>query len=158
MPSTDRFLHFIEDIGLLFEESGMPRMMGRIIGHLLVCTPPHQTASQLVEGLSASKGSISTNTRALLTMGVIERMALPGQRATCIRIAPGTWQKLILAEQVRMRRYLEAAERGLVLLADSALEDRSRLVEFRDFFLFLETEYPLLLQHYTEWRAAREVR
>lgn len=37
--------HFIEDVGLLLEESGLPRMAGRILGLLLICNPPHQSPS-----------------------------------------------------------------------------------------------------------------
>ena len=51
---------FIEEVGLLFEQTGLPRMAGRILGWLLIANPPHQTTSHLTEALLASKASIST--------------------------------------------------------------------------------------------------
>ena len=32
-------IHFIEDIGLYFEQMGLPRMAGRILGALLISDP-----------------------------------------------------------------------------------------------------------------------
>ena len=151
-----RLRHFVEEMGLLWEGMGIPRMTGRIVGWLLVCDPAHQTAGELAHALAASKGSISTNTRALIQMGLIERMALPGKRATYFRISEGAWPRFVLTEHARMGLFREAADRGLSVLADAPEARRARLNEFRDLFLFLEREYPLLLQHYAEWRAARE--
>lgn len=151
-----RMRHFVEEMGLLWEESGIPRMRGRIIGWMMVCSPARQTASQLAEFLSASKGSISTNTRALLQMGILERVAVPGERATYFQISEGAWQRFIMAEMDRITLFREGAERGLALLADAPDERRSRLLEFHDLFSFIEREYPLLLQHYAEWQATRE--
>ena len=34
---------FIEEVGLLFERDGFPRMSGRIFGWLLISNPPYPT-------------------------------------------------------------------------------------------------------------------
>lgn len=68
---------FAEDVGLVFENIGLPRMAGRVLGWLLVCDPPHQSMLELVEALSASKASISNTTRMLIEIGLIERISLP---------------------------------------------------------------------------------
>ncbi|MFC1931980.1 GbsR/MarR family transcriptional regulator, partial [Chloroflexota bacterium] len=57
---------FVEEVGILFEQTGMPRMAGRILGWLSVSDSPHQTTDQLTKALMASKGSISTMTRFLI--------------------------------------------------------------------------------------------
>ena len=31
--------HFVEDISLYFEQMGLPRMAGRVLGVLLICDP-----------------------------------------------------------------------------------------------------------------------
>ena len=72
--------HFIEDFGLLFEESGHPRMAGRILGCLLISDQPYLSSTEISEILQASKGSLSTMTRFLLQMGLIERVGLAGHR------------------------------------------------------------------------------
>jgi hypothetical protein len=134
----------------------MPRMTGRIIGWLLICDPAEQTAAELANALSASKGSISTNTRMLVHLGVLERLSLPGERSTYFRIAPGAWERFIQGEIARVGLFREGAERGLKLLGDARPEHRARLTEFRDLFGFIEREYPLLLERYEAWRAGRE--
>jgi len=40
-------LHFIEDIGLFFEQLGLPRMAGRILGVLLISDPPAQSIDDI---------------------------------------------------------------------------------------------------------------
>ena len=40
---------FVEEAGIVFEQTGLPRMAGRIFGWLLICDPPHQSTDQLAE-------------------------------------------------------------------------------------------------------------
>src|SRR5512142_2974957 len=87
--------HFVEDVGLFFEQMGYPRMAGRILGWLLICDPPQQSSEQLAQVLLASKGSLSTMTRLLIQIGLIERVALPGERRDYFRLKPGAWPQLI---------------------------------------------------------------
>jgi len=60
---------FVEEVGIFFEQSSLPRMAGRILGWLMISNPPHQTTGELTQALLASKGSISTMTR-LLSSGL----------------------------------------------------------------------------------------
>ena len=74
-----RVERFVEELGVLLElEAGAPRMVGRVLGWLLVCEPPEQSAAELAERLQASRGSISAATRLLLRMGMIERVRTRG--------------------------------------------------------------------------------
>ncbi|HEX7974611.1 MAG TPA: MarR family transcriptional regulator, partial [Anaerolineales bacterium] len=77
--------HFVEEVALVFEEIGIARMAGRILGWLLISNPPHQSADELAEALQASKGSISTMTRLLIQADLIERIGLPGERRDYFR-------------------------------------------------------------------------
>lgn len=139
---------FIEDIGILYEEMGLPRMAGRIFGWLLVCEPPHQSAEELANIVEASKGSISSMTRLLIQVGLVERMGLPGRRGTYYRIIPGSWSGLVRARMSNLTAIRELAERGLDLIAGNDPESHSRLKELRDFHAFLEQEIPALLDRY----------
>jgi len=71
---------YAESWGLLFARWGLPRTAGRIWGWLFVCDPPEQTAMQLAEALHVSKASVSTNTRLLESLGLIERVGLNNDR------------------------------------------------------------------------------
>ena len=144
--------HFIEDAGLLFERSGMPRMAGRIIGWLLICNPPHQSLPDLAEILGASKASISTMSRLLLQMGVIERVALPGQRRDHYRLKSGAFDNVMQQHLHEVSDGLQLAERGLELVAHQPSEMRQRLKEARELYAFFDREYPALLERWEKER------
>lgn len=153
---TARLLHFAEETGLLWESMGAPRMSGRIVGWLLVCEPAAQTAGQIAEALSASKGSISTNSRALIRMGLIEKVAVPGERSTRLRIAPGAWRKSIAGKGTQLQIFMEHARRGLDTLGPTAPGRQSRLAEMYDIYQFFHDRYPQLLAEYDAWKATQE--
>jgi len=137
---------FAEEVGIVFEQTGMPRMAGRILGWLLISDPPHQSTEQLTKALLASKGSVSTMTRLLIQLGLIERISLPGVRRDYFRLRSDAWQHMIgrgLTEEIKMVRQL--AERGLRLLGDKTPVTRTWLEEMVDVYTFLEKEFPALL-------------
>jgi DNA-binding transcriptional regulator GbsR (MarR family) len=140
---------FAEEVGIVFEQTGMPRMAGRILGWLLIADPPHQSTEQITKALMASKGSISTMTRLLIQIGLIERLSLPGVRHDYFRLRSDAWQHMIgrgLTEEIKMVRQL--AERGLELLGDKTPVTKNWLEEMRDVYTFLEREFPTLLERW----------
>ena len=146
---------FIEDVGILYGEMGFPRMAGRIFGWLLVCEPPHQSAEQLATIVEASKGSISSMTRLLIQMGMVEKIGIPGRRDTCYRVRSGSWTELMKNHLENLTAMRKLAEQGLDLIVDRAQESQRRLRELRDFHAFLEREIPVLLDRYEQERKER---
>lgn len=144
--------HFVEEVGILFEQTGMPRMSGRILGWLMVSDPPHQTTGELSEALLASKGSISTMTRLLIRIGLIERISLPGQRRDHFRIKPGAWHQLLEDSLAQTTAFRQLMERGLVLLENKSQLTRQWLEEMRDMYAFFEREFPALLARWEQER------
>ena len=143
---------FIEDVGILYGEMGFPRMAGRIFGWLLVCEPPHQSAEQLANIVEASKGSISSMTRLLIQMGMVEKIGIPGKRDTYYRMRSGSWTELMKNHLANLTAMRKLAEGGLDLIAGRAPESRQRLQELRDFHAFLEREIPAMLDRYEQGR------
>ena len=144
---------FAEEVGIVFEQTGMPRMAGRILGWLLISDPPHQSTEQITKALIASKGSISTMTRLLIQIGLIERLSLPGVRCDYFRLRSDAWQHMIgrgLTEEIKMVRQL--AERGLELLGNKTPVTKNWLEEMRDVYTFLEHEFPTLLERWEKER------
>ena len=70
-------------------------MTGRVLGWLLVCDPPEQSAAQLAEALDASKGAISGATAALVRMRLVERLRIRGERADRFRMRPEAWDDAV---------------------------------------------------------------
>ena len=142
---------FVEEAGIVFEQTGLPRMAGRIFGRLLISDPPHQSTAELAEALMASKGSISTMTRLLIQVGLIERLSLPGVRGDYFRLRPDAWQHAIrrgLEDEIKMFRQL--AEHGLELPVDKSPLTQKWLEEMRDIYVFMERELSPLLERWEQ--------
>ncbi|MEP1075458.1 MarR family transcriptional regulator [Leptolyngbya sp. PL-A3] len=147
--------HFIEEMGLMFEQLGMPRMAGRILAWLLIANPPLQSSGELVEVLQASKGSISTITRMLIQIGLIERVALPGDRRDYFQIKPNAWSQMTQQRLTQIAAFRELADRGLSLV-EGGPEAQRRLREMRDIHAFWERELPRLHERWEEEQRERE--
>ncbi|MCD2166189.1 GbsR/MarR family transcriptional regulator [Comamonas koreensis] len=70
---------FIERNAIQAETGGLPRIAGRLIGIFLLDGGPISFA-ELAERMQASRASVSTNTRLLERLGIIERVAMRGER------------------------------------------------------------------------------
>jgi DNA-binding transcriptional regulator GbsR (MarR family) len=138
--------HFIEDIALYFEQMGLPRMAGRVLGVLLISDPPAQSINDLCEILQASKSSISTTTRLLAEMGLIERVASPVPRRVYFQFRPGGWVTFIRQRLSLWASLHQLAEQGLDLLSDKDPALRGRLQEGHDIFSLIEEQLPVLLE------------
>ena len=143
---------FAEALGLMAERMGVPPMAGRIWGWLLVCDPPHQTAAELARAVGASRGSISTMTRLLEQVGLVERAAFPGERNRFYRLTSGSFTELLKAKLLLVAEIRRMADRGLEVLRDESPEIRRRLREWRDFYAFFEREFPSIIEKWEKER------
>ncbi|PJJ69901.1 MarR family protein [Sediminihabitans luteus] len=152
----DALRRFVEDVGMFMESTGVPRSAGRLVGWLLVCDPPEQSAQQLAEALGASSGGVSTNVRLLAQVGLVERVGLPDDRRTHYRIKRDAWSTSI-ADHLRLATAMRGfADEGLGLLAAADPSRRERLRQAQDYFAFMERELPALGRRYDEDRRSRE--
>ena len=149
MKITDSERNFIEEVGVDFEQTGLPRMAGRLFGWLLISDPPYQSPAELAEVLRASKGSISTSIRLLTQMGFIERHVIPGSRHDNFRLPEDAITKLIrhgLVQEIEMFRSL--SERGLELTKNIPAKRKSWLKEMQSRYAYLEKAFPALLENF----------
>lgn len=77
----------IEDFGLFWERYGLPRILGRMYGLLLLSNEPHLSLEQIAQELNVSKASASTMARQLQAMTMIEKSTVPGDRRDYYRAA-----------------------------------------------------------------------
>ena len=139
-------LHFIEDIGLFFEQMGLPRMAGRILGALLISDPAAQSITDLSGKLKASKSSIRIMERLLVEHGLVEGVASPVPRRDYYRFKPGGWIVYMRQWLGLMSALHQITERGLALMEDQPSQLKERLQEAHDLFSFIEQEFPALLK------------
>lgn len=150
---NDQLLHYVEEFGLFFEQFGLARTAGRMLGWLLVCDPPHQTMDELVEVLQVSKSSISTTSRMLIQSGLVSKVSFPGERKDFYRVSDDAWVQAWLSRNHQTIAMRQLADRGLALLPEAELDRRNRLETMRDLYKFLEEELPKLTERWLEERA-----
>jgi DNA-binding transcriptional regulator GbsR (MarR family) len=144
---------FIEKVGLTFEQLGLPRMGGRIIGWLLISESPQATMGELAEALQASKSSISSVTRLLIQVNLIEIVSVPGIRRDYFRIRDDAWTNALKDRFTQAAIFRQLAEEGIFLLKDFPAKQKQRLQEMHLMYTFLEREIPKLIEH---WKKERQ--
>ncbi|MFB8274795.1 GbsR/MarR family transcriptional regulator [Nocardia colli] len=160
MSSTDDIaptpeqLAFVEDFALVLERMGLVRMTGRAAGWLLVADPPEQTFGQIADALQASKGSISSALKALVTMRWVDKISKPGDRKDYYSIRPGILPELTRQQSGMYADLTAMTSRGLALYDDPAGPQAARVREMHEFFVWMGKELPALIDRwYTEQRA-----
>jgi DNA-binding transcriptional regulator GbsR (MarR family) len=146
---------WVEQVSLLLERDGLPRMAGRIFGWLLVCDPPEQSMEDLAAAVQGSKASMSTMTRLLVQAGLVEKVRPPGARRDAFRVQPGRWQKLWRSRIELIQQATALTGRGLELLSRKPQAVRARLEELHRQYQFFGVHFPELLDRLErEWPGA----
>ncbi|MGI9050175.1 MAG: GbsR/MarR family transcriptional regulator [Rubrobacteraceae bacterium] len=141
---------YAEDFGLMFEGFGLTRMVGRVLGVLLISEDSELSAEELADALQASRGSISSATRTLVTMGLVQRRTKRGERRDYFRMKPGAWDELMRHELESLSRFRRMAERGLDIASSNGADARRNLEEMRDFYAYWEKKLPAVLDQWKE--------
>jgi DNA-binding transcriptional regulator GbsR (MarR family) len=127
-------LDFVHRFGGLGSDVGAAPSVMHVVAWLVVCEPAEQSVAEIraVTGLSA--GAVSAATTALVVGGLVDRVALPGERRRYYRIAPNGWRRLL---QRRLDETAKVREVADVALANGG-EANERLRELRDFYAWFE--------------------
>lgn len=152
-PLHEERLQLAEEFGRFFDEHGLPRTEGRILGWLVVCDPPQQSADELAGALGISRGSVSMGIRMLLRSDAAERISIPGSRKHFYRLRPGLWGYEIERRVQEATRTRDLATEGLRRLQSAPTEQLERLREMQDMYDFLADGYQELSQR---WRGRPE--
>jgi len=121
---------FVEQIAVLLEADGMPRVAGRLFGLLLV-SDDARSLDELAEQLGVSKASISVNARLLEDKGVVERISRQADRRDYYRIADDLLERTLEQRMNKMRRFQQAMASGCRACAGSGVV-RDRLSHMAD--------------------------
>ena len=137
---------FAEQAGLHFDHMGHPRMGGRVFGWLLSCEPDQQSVAEIAEALQASRSAVNAVIKRMTQVGIVERVAVPGERSIFYRIKPDAWVDMMRGNLPNMAAGRRLADQGLALFAERGPDQNQRLQSFRDAHAFFERELPLLLE------------
>lgn len=150
---SDERRAFVEDYGVMFEQMGSTRMLGRVWGALMVADPPEMTAEELADFLKASRGSISQATRQLIEIGVVRRINKPGIRRDYYRVTNDSWGQAFSVEVRSVGRMREVFRQGLAAMEDASPEAQASLRDAIAFCDFWQTEITGVLER---WKAFKE--
>ena len=148
--SSEEWERYVEQWGLRFEDTGLPRSAGRIWGHLLICEPEHESLSGLCEALQISKGTASTSTRLLEGQGLLERVGILGSREAHYRIPPDAFIELMRRKLEKTEAWRRLAGEGVDLADDDPAVPSERLEHLRDFYSFIEERQRSALHEWTD--------
>jgi DNA-binding transcriptional regulator GbsR (MarR family) len=129
----------MEDIGLFYESHGVPRIGGRILALMLV-TEGELSADQIAKRLNVSRGSVSTNVRLLVNIGLVEKGTIPGDRLDYFRFSSSAWENVFAIRQKAFLHLQKLAQQGLAALPDD-IPARRRLQDLLEWLAFYQEQY-----------------
>lgn len=135
MKPTSQQSAFVEKVGRWWETISGSRTAGQILGWLMICEPAHQSSSDLVDTLQVSAGSVSTQARTLESVGLVERVTFPGDRATYYQLKPHVWVEIMGGEQQRIEEMKALADAAQEVKPDERPDRVVDLARVSQFFL-----------------------
>jgi DNA-binding transcriptional regulator GbsR (MarR family) len=143
---------FIETMGLHFEDEGIPRIGGRMIGLLMLADRP-LSLGQIAELLKVSPASVSTNARLFHTRALVEEISIPGDRRHYYVFSQSPWEQQIQAALKSLFNARNIYRSKLTQLSPDEHVRRQRMSEACEFFDFFHGVIQSALE---QWRARRQ--
>ena len=150
---TNEELAFADQVGRFGARHwSLPPMTGRVLGWLMICDPPEQTAAEVADALKASRSAISTAVTTLENVCLVDRSRAAGERVDRIRMHPLAFTRSLQAPD----EYVELAalaEKAMATFGNDPPSRWARLAETGAFAAFLSDRMPKLK---AEWEAHRD--
>jgi DNA-binding transcriptional regulator GbsR (MarR family) len=132
---------WVERVAATFAQHfGLPPITGRILGWLLICDPPEQSAGEIAAAIGASRASLTTSMRLLTAGEFVRRRHRPGERTTWFQIDDDAWEKVIRQRIIGMASLREITEEAMAMIGPDS-ERASRLQAAHDFFGWLSDAF-----------------
>ena len=137
---------FVESMGRISKFWGFNRLMGQLYG-LLYLSPEPMTLDQLAEGLKVSKGSVSTNIRAIERWGMVEKVWVKADRRDYYKAETRFLDIVVKILQEREKKEFDSALRTvseslesikLLPVAEETRFLKKRLANMHRFFGFID--------------------
>ena len=119
-------LELVDVFGRMAQALSFPRSVGEIYG-LLYLAPKPMSAPEISEALSISKGSVSTGTRQLLTLGFIRKVWLQEERKDYFEAVLELGNMVRTAYDQIFKVRAQNAERRLEDVTDTLADEKAEL-------------------------------
>ncbi|MFD8522290.1 hypothetical protein ACFV2D_20085 [Streptomyces capillispiralis] len=145
---------FVEKVAqYYFENDGMPHDRGRVVGWMMICDPPEQTAADIEKALGVPRAAIDRIVDQLTPendpVSVFERTGSLQENYT-VRLRENSWGPKVRGIFSEFPDFHRVAADGLAALrAENVPEERlTRLANMERFLGFVSTEMPAILERY----------
>ncbi len=118
---------------MIAQGDGLPRISGKILGLLLIEPGPF-SFGEIAERLGVSRGSVSTNTRLLENLRVIDRVSKMGERGDYFQLAKDPYAKLLQGVSQRMEKSISVLKETRKALPETWETPQSRLLDLEKFY------------------------
>lgn len=144
---------FVENIGMIMERYGLPRIGGRIMGLMMLDDKP-LSLDDIAQLLGVSRASVSTNLRLSEMAGLAKRVARPGDRRDYYVGTEDMWYQGIKAsKQEGVTQMGDAARAALPNIPPDDIVARDRLQEMIDFSEFFVERLEQLMEDWEVYKA-----
>src|SRR5512142_2106372 len=151
---TDPAAAFVERMGRVTANEGVPRIAGRIFALLLVSE--HEVSlDEIAARLGASKGSVSPDARFLEQRGLLELVRRPGDRRDYYRVAEDLFEGALAMRLARWQAFHAALLEGRRCLPRRARVARRRFDELDAAFAALTGAAAAAMRRWRRVRARR---
>jgi DNA-binding MarR family transcriptional regulator len=139
------------------DQDGVPLIAGRVLGWLMICDPPEQSAQQIASAIGASRASLSTNLRLLSSVGFVRVLTKPANRTVYYRVDDDAWEKVV------QRQIASLAALGTILrdgtpLAGPSPDSGARMAAANEVFRWMQQIFDDAPPLPSTTRAAKEPR
>jgi DNA-binding transcriptional regulator GbsR (MarR family) len=149
-PEDPALLELVEEMALLLESWGFPRMPGRVLILLMATEQDSLDAGELAEGLGVSPAAISGAVRYLVDVGLVVPRPHPGRRRATYAIPDAAWYEASVLKSDFMNRVADRARSGADTLGGPETAAGARFTEMAAFFDFIAEDITDML---ARWRA-----
>ncbi len=116
-PSAQAELAWVERVAtFFFNVYGLPPITGRILGWLMICDPPEESAGAIATAIGASRASLTTNMRLLTQSGLVHRRMRPGERTAYYRVDDDAWEQVLRRRFTSLAAFRDIAKDGMALI------------------------------------------
>lgn len=137
-PDRDAALAWVERVAkYCADQDGVPLIAGRILGWLVICDPPEQSAARIAEAIGASRASLTTNLRLLGSVGFLRQTTKPGDRTVYYRLDDDAWETVVRRQIASLASFGDIMRDGADLVGHEPGR-ASRLRAAQDVFGWLE--------------------
>lgn len=142
---------FIEQLGLLLEEEGGSKTLGRVYGYLLLAEQP-KTLDQIADDLIFSKATASMTIRQGMMMRLFEKTVIPGKRKDHYLANTSSWLNVASQKRNMVIEWRKLMEYGLSLLNNQRPGAKHNLEQLKDYLEFVIWFLSDIDEYYERWK------